>query len=47
MENYDDGRSVRQKKTPKLTSQCIGQSTSGIPWHGKQTLDKLERKIGN
>jgi hypothetical protein len=35
MENYDDGRSVRQRRTSELTSQRIGQSPTGIPWHGK------------
>jgi hypothetical protein len=30
-----------------LTNQRIGQSLAKIPWYGKQSLDQLERQLGN
>jgi hypothetical protein len=45
IENYDNGRSVRWRRTSESTSQCIGQSLTGIPWYGNELWINLKENL--
>jgi hypothetical protein len=38
VENYDNGRSIGQRRTLESTNQRIGQNLTGISWYGKQKI---------